>query len=127
MYATEFGMQDASAHWEHEQWEKPEAAHVKSQKRKVKQAMAEAAKRSKRKGKAIRPNSMRLIDTDFHRIRCKDFYADQERDIAGHLYWCIEHMHIRQDVYRSFRYPLRGMSVIDVDHLKRKPYFDDAL
>jgi hypothetical protein len=89
--------------------------------------MAEAARRSKRKGKAIRPNLMSLTDTDFHRIHCNDFYADQERDIAGRLYWCIEHMHIRQDVYRSFRYPLRGMSAIDVDHLKRKPYFDDAL
>jgi hypothetical protein len=36
-------------------------------------------------------------------------------------------MHIHQDVYWSFRYPLRGMSAIDMDHLQRKPYFDDAL
>jgi hypothetical protein len=53
---------------------------MKAQKAKEKQAMAEAAGKSKRTGKAIRPNYMSMTDTDFHRIRCKDFYADQERD-----------------------------------------------
>jgi hypothetical protein len=70
-----------------------------------------------------------MIDTDFHRIRRKDFYADQERDesIEGRMYWCIEKLHICQDVYRPFNYPLRGMSAIDVGHLQKKPYFDEAL
>jgi hypothetical protein len=91
--------------------------------------MVEAAGKSKRKGRANRPNYMSMTDMDFHKIRRKDFYADQERDesIEGCMYWCIEHMHIRQDVYRYFRYPLRGMSAIDMHHLQKKPYFDDGL
>jgi hypothetical protein len=72
---------------------------------------------------------MGMTDTDYHRNRRKDFYTDQERDesIEGRMYWCIEHLHIRRDVYWSFRYPLRGMSAIDVGHLQKKPYFDEAL
>jgi hypothetical protein len=103
MYATESGMQDASTHKEHETWARFEAALVKAQKAKDKQAMEDAAGKSKKKGKVVRPNYMSMVDSDYHRIRCKDFYADQDRDesIEGRLYWCTEHMHIRQDVYRS--------------------------
>jgi hypothetical protein len=114
MYMTEHGMQDDSVRREHAQWEKAEAA--------------EAAGRNKGKGMR-RPNYMGMTDADFHRIYRKDFYADQERDdsIEGRMYWCIEHLHIHQDVYWSFRYPLRRMGAIDMHHLQRKPYFDDAL
>jgi hypothetical protein len=72
---------------------------------------------------------MSLPDMDYHRICRTDYYADQESDetIEGHLYWCIQHLHIHQDVYQSFRYPLRGMSAIDMDHLRNKPYFDEAV
>jgi hypothetical protein len=128
MYMTERGIKDDSTCREHAQWDKSKAGRVKAQKAKEKQAMVEAAGKNKRKGRS-RPNYMGMTDTDFHRIHPKDFYADQERDesIEGRLYWRIEHLHIRQVVYRSFRYPLRGMSAIDVDHLQKKPYFDDAL
>jgi hypothetical protein len=102
---------------------------VKAQKAKEKQAMAEATRKNKMKGKAVRHNYMSMTDTDFHRIRCKDFYADQEQDesIEGRLYWCIAHMHICQDIYQFFRYPLRGTIAIDVDQLQKKSYFHDAL
>jgi hypothetical protein len=75
MYMTEHGMQDDSALREHAQWGKSAAAHVKAQKAKEKQAMAEAAGRNKRKGRSW-PNYMGMTDMDFHRIRRKDFYAD---------------------------------------------------
>jgi hypothetical protein len=67
--------------------------------------------------------------SDYHRICCKDFYADQDRDesIEGCLYWCNEHMQIHQDVYWSLKYPLRGTSAIDLDYLQNKPHFDDVL
>jgi hypothetical protein len=91
--------------------------------------MADAAGKSNKKGKAVRPNYRSMVDSDYHRISRKDFYMDQDRDesIEGRLYWCIEHMHIRQDVYRPLKYPLRGMSAIHVDYVHNKPYFDDAL
>jgi hypothetical protein len=131
MHMTEHGMMDDSARREHEQhaaWEKREAARVRAQNAKEKQAMVEAAGKNKRKGRG-RTNYMSLPDTDYHRIHRTDYYADQERDetIEGRLYWCIQHLHIRQDVYRSFRYPLRGMSAIDMDHLRNKLYFDEAV
>jgi hypothetical protein len=131
MYMIEHSIHDDSAHREHAQhaeWEKREATRVKSQKAKEKQAMAEVPGRNKRKGRS-RPNYMGMIDTDFHRIRHKAFYADQERyeSIEGRMYWCIENLHICQDVDRPFNYPLRGMSAIDVGHLQKKPYFDEAL
>jgi hypothetical protein len=100
MYMTEHGMQDDSARREHAQWEKSEAARVKAQKAKEKQAIVEAVGKNKRKGRS-RPNYMGMTDTEFHRICRKDFYADQERDesIEGRMYWCIEHLHIHQVVY----------------------------
>jgi hypothetical protein len=131
MHVTEHRMVDDSTRREHEQhaaWEKCEAAHVRAQNAKEKQAMAEAAGRGKRKGRS-RTNYMSFPDPDYHRIHRKDYYADQERDemIEGRLYWCIPHLHIRQDVYQSFKFLLRGMSAIDMDHLRNKPYFDDAV
>jgi hypothetical protein len=87
MYMTEHGMQDDSARREHAQWEKYEAARVKAQKAKEKQAIVEAVGKNKRKGRS-RPNYMGMTDTEFHRICRKDFYADQERDesIEGRMY-----------------------------------------
>jgi hypothetical protein len=82
MLMTEHGMHDDSAHREHEQhaaWGKHEAARVRAQNAKETQAMAEAAGRNKRKGRS-RTNYMSLPDTDYHRIRRTDYYADQERD-----------------------------------------------
>jgi hypothetical protein len=93
MHLIEHGMMDDSARREHEHhaaWEKREAAHVRAQNAKEKQAMVEAAGRNKRKGRS-RTNYMSLPDMDYHRIRRTDFYVDQERDesIEGRLYWCI--------------------------------------
>jgi hypothetical protein len=94
----EHGMMDDSACREHEQHaagEKREAARVRAQTAKEKQAIAEAVGRNKRKGRG-RTNYMSLPDTDYYRIHRKDYYADQERDemIEGCLYWCIQHLHI---------------------------------
>jgi hypothetical protein len=77
MHMTEHGMQDDSACREHEQhaeWEKREAAHVKAQKLKEKQAMAEAVGKNKRKGRS-RPNYMGMAEFDYHRIRHTNYYA----------------------------------------------------
>jgi hypothetical protein len=97
MHMTKHGMQDDSTRREHEQhasWEKREAARVRAQNAKEKQAMGEAIGRNKRKDRSRR-NYMRLPDSDNHMICRKDYYADKERDETseGRKYWCIQHLH----------------------------------
>jgi hypothetical protein len=61
-------------------------------------------------------------------VRRNNWYATpRDEDIEDRGFWCEEQWAIYRDIYESFKNPTRPMHPIDLDHLRSKTYFDEAI
>jgi hypothetical protein len=82
----------------------------------------------RRKGKDTRPNYKSMPEPDYILVRCNNWYATpQDEDIEDRGFWCEEQWAIYREVYESLNNPTRPMYPIDLDHLRSKTYFDEAV
>jgi hypothetical protein len=99
-----------------------EAARI-AQKEKLAKAQAR-----RRKGKDTRPNYKSMPEPDYILVRRNNWYATpRDEDIEDRGFWCEEQWAIYHDIYESFKNPTRPMHPIDLDHLRSKTYFDEAI
>jgi hypothetical protein len=92
-----------------------------------KEKLAKAQAR-RRKGKDTRPNSKSMPKPDYILVRRKNWYATpRDEDIEDLGFWCEEQWAIYRDIYESFKNPTRPMHPIDLDDLRSKTYFDEAI
>ena len=97
------------------------------------QRAAEAAKKRKaelrRRGKAPRPNYKTMDSVEYSTLRQQDWFETSERDsnIEDPNFWCLEQLFIYKDIYVPMKKPVRPMHPIDMDHLRTKTYFAEAV
>jgi hypothetical protein len=69
-----------------------------------------------------------MPELDYILVWCNDCCATpRDEVIEDHGFWCEEQWSIFHDVYASLKNPTRPMHPIDLEHLRSKTYFDDAI
>jgi hypothetical protein len=92
-----------------------------------KEKLAKAQSR-RRKGKETRPNYKTMPESDYILVRRNNWYTTpRDEDIEDRGFWCEEQWAIYRDVYEPLKNPTRPMHPIDLDHLRSKTYFDEAV
>jgi hypothetical protein len=96
--------------------------------RNAQKAKVAKAQDHRRKGKETRPNYKSMPEAEYILVRCNNWYATpRDEDIEDRGFWNEEQWGIFRDVYEPFKNPCRPMHPIDLDHLRSKTYFDEAL
>ena len=82
-----------------------------------------------RRGKAKRANYKDMDGVDYASIRQSDWYTSVERDeeIEDSNFWCMEQLFIYKDIYATMAYPVRPMHPLDLQYLKSKDCFSEAM
>jgi hypothetical protein len=69
-----------------------------------------------------------MAEAEYILMRHNNWYATpRDEDIEDHGFWNEEQWAIFRDVYEPFKNPCRPMHPIDLDHLRSKTYFDEAI
>jgi hypothetical protein len=69
-----------------------------------------------------------MPEPDYILMQRNDWYATpHDEAIEDRVFWCEEQWAIFRDVYESLKNPTCPMHPIDLDHLRSKSYFDDAV
>ena len=81
------------------------------------------------KGKQSRPNYKDMDSVEYATLRQKDWYEEVEKDedIEDNNFWCMEQMFIYKDIYVPMKKHVRPMHPIDLEHIRSRSYFDDAV
>jgi hypothetical protein len=96
--------------------------------RKLQKEKLAKAQACRRKGKDTRPNYKTMPEPDYILVRSNNWYATpRDEDIEDHGFWCEEQWAIYHDVYETLKNPTQPMHPIDLDHLRSKTYFDEAV
>jgi hypothetical protein len=86
------------------------------------------AQARRRKGKETRPNYKSMPEPDYILVWRNNWYATpQDEEIEDSGFWCEEQWAIYRDVYEPLKNPTWPMHPIDLDHLRSKTYFDEAV
>jgi hypothetical protein len=96
--------------------------------RNAQKAKLAKAQARRRKGKETRPNYKSMPEAEYILVRRNNWYATpRDEDIEDRGFWCEEQWAIFHDIYEHFKNPTRLMHPIDLDHLRSKTYFDEAI
>jgi hypothetical protein len=96
--------------------------------RNAQKAKVAKAQAHHRKGKDTRPNYKSMAEAEYILVRRNNWYATpRDEDIEDRGFWNEEQWAIFRDVYEPFKNPCRPMHPIDLDHLRSKIYFDEAI
>ena len=100
-------------------------------KEELREAAEEKKKRAamRRKGKTARLNYKTMDSIEYAALRQKDWYEDvpRDEDIEDTNFWCMEQLFIYKDIYDPMKKPVRPMHPIDIDYLRTKTYFAEAV
>jgi hypothetical protein len=83
----------------------------------------------RQKGKDSRVNYKDMDSVEYASLRQRDWYesVEQDEDIEDSSFWCMEQMYIYKDIYAPMKKPVRPMHAIDLEHLRSRTYFADAV
>ena len=84
----------------------------------------------KKKGKGKRINYKEDMDgIDYSALRQLDWFEDEERNegVENGNFWCMKQNHVYDDIYQTFEHHVRPMHPINMQLLRSKKKFSEAV